>query len=66
MNQYREREADRPTFDYSYPMYDFAPLVAIALSLGGWIAGLQRARATQAPRAMAQASEGSGPEAHAT
>lgn len=66
MNQYREREADRPTFEDSYPMYDFAPLVAIALALGGWIAGLQRARATQAPRAMAQASEAWGPEAPAT
>ena len=66
MNEYREREADRPTFEDTYPMYDFAPLVAIILALGGWIAGLQRARATQAPRAVAQASEGSGPEAHAT
>lgn len=50
MNEYREREAERPTFEDTYPMYDFAPLVAIILALGGWIAGLQRSRHSGAAR----------------
>jgi hypothetical protein len=66
MNQFRTSEEDRPTFEETYPRYEFAPLVTIALALGGWLASLKRDRVKRAPRAEARTPETSGPAAPAT
>ena len=66
MKEFRTSEDERSTFEETYPRYEFAPLVAIALALGGWVAGLRRDRAKHAPRAEARTSEASGPAAPAT
>lgn len=66
MNEFRISEDERPTFEETYPRHEFAPLVAIALALGGWLAGLQRDRVKHAPRARVQTPKASGPAAPAT
>jgi hypothetical protein len=66
MNRVRESKGDRPRVEDSNPIYDFTPLVAIVLALGGWLAGLRRHRVEQAPRGMAQASDAPEPRAHAS
>ena len=63
MNDLRTSKDDRPTFEETYPRYEFAPLVTIALALGGWLAGLQRDRVKRAPRARMQTTEAQGPAA---
>jgi hypothetical protein len=65
MNEFRTSEEDSPTFEEVYPRYEFAPLVAIALALGGWLAGL-RDRVKHARRARVQRSEAPGPAAPAS
>lgn len=66
MNRSRESKGDRPRVEDSYPIYNLTPLVAIALALGGWLAGLRRHRIEQAPRRISRASDAPGPKAHAT
>jgi hypothetical protein len=66
MKEFRTSEEDRPTFEETYPRHEFAPLVAIALALGGWLAGLKRERVKHAPRARVQTPDASGPAAPAT
>ena len=33
---------NHPTFEETYPRYEFAPLVLLAMALGAWLAGLPR------------------------
>jgi hypothetical protein len=66
MNQFRTSEGDRPTFEETYPRHEFAPLVAIVLALGGWLAGLRRNRVERAPEARAQTPEAPRPAARAS
>jgi hypothetical protein len=63
MDEFRASEDDRATFEESYPRYEFAPLVAIALALGSWLVG-QRKRARGAPRTRVRTPEARGPAAH--
>jgi hypothetical protein len=65
MNQFRTSEDERPTFEETYPRYEFAPLVTIALALGGWLAG-QRERAKSAPRIRMETPEAPRPTAPAS
>jgi hypothetical protein len=66
MNKFRTSEDDRPTFEETYPRYEFAPLVTIALALGGWLAGLQRDRVKRPPRTRVQTPEAPGRAARAS
>ena len=36
------KEDNHPTFEETYPRYEFAPLVLLAMALGAWLAGLTR------------------------
>jgi hypothetical protein len=65
MKGFPTSEDERPTFEETYPRYEFAPLVAIALALGGWLAGL-RDRVKHARRARVQRPEAPGPAAPAS
>ena len=65
MKQFRTSEDERPTFEETYPHYEFAPLVTIALAVGGWLAG-QRDRIKRAPRARMETSEAREPAAPAS
>jgi hypothetical protein len=48
---------DPPTFEKTYPKYEFSELVRMAIALGAWISGLRRR--AKAPRldAPTQAAE---------
>jgi hypothetical protein len=65
MDESRASEDHRATFEETYPRYEFAPLVAIALALGNWLAG-QRNRARRAPPTRVRTPEATGPAAHAS
>jgi len=65
MNEFPTSEDERPTFEETYPRYEFAPLVAIALALGGRLAGL-RDRVKHARRARVQGPEAQRPAAPAS
>ena len=53
MNRLQTSEDRRPTFEETYPRYEFAPLVTIVLALGDWLAA-RRDRAKRAPQTPAQ------------
>ena len=65
MNEFRTSEDDRATFEETYPRHEFAPLVAIALALGGWLAR-QRDPVRHAPRTRVRRPEATKPAAHAS
>jgi hypothetical protein len=65
MKQFRTSEDERPTFEETYPRYEFAPLVTIALAVGGWLAG-QRDRVKPGPRARMKTPQAPGTAAPAS
>jgi hypothetical protein len=65
MKEFRTPEDARATFEETYQRYEFAPLVTIALALGGWLAR-HRDRVKHAPRKPVRTSESTRPAAHAS
>jgi hypothetical protein len=57
----------RPTFEETYPRYEFAEMVRIGLLIGDWIARLRRRRPRTVPAlSTVEPSRGTGPTAPAT
>ena len=54
---------DPPTFEKTYPKYEFSELVRLAIALGAWIAGMRRR--AKASRMDAPPAATTGEELHA-
>jgi hypothetical protein len=65
MSDFQTSEDKRPTFEETYPRYEFSELVRIGLLIGDWIARLRRPRAVATPT-TAEPARGTGPTAPAT
>jgi hypothetical protein len=65
MSDFHSPEDKRPTFEETWPRYEFAEMVRIGLLIGDWIARLRRPRAVAAPTTT-EPARGTGPTAPAT
>jgi hypothetical protein len=66
MSDSQPSEQRNPTFEETYPCYEFSELVRLSMALGAWLAGGRRARAVAAPPAPVEQSRRTGPTAPAT
>jgi hypothetical protein len=66
MSDFRTSEEKRPTFEETYPRYEFSELVRIGLAFAAWIARRRRPRAATAMPSTVERSRGTGPTAPAT
>jgi hypothetical protein len=65
MRDFRTSEEKHPTFEETYPRYEFSELVRIGLALAAWIARRRRPGPVIMPSTVEQ-SRGTGPTAPAT
>jgi hypothetical protein len=66
MSDFRTSEDKHPTFEETWPRYEFAEMVRIGLLIGDWIARLRRRPRLVEPTVTVAPSRGSGPTAPAT
>jgi hypothetical protein len=65
MSDFLTSEEKRPTFEETYPRYEFSELVRIGLAFAAWIARRRHPRVAAMPSTVEQ-SRGTGPTAPAT
>jgi hypothetical protein len=65
MSDFHSSKDKRPTFEETWPRYEFAEMVRIGLVIGDWIARLRRRRTVAMPT-RAEPSRRTGPTAPAT
>jgi hypothetical protein len=66
MSDFRTSEDKHPTFEETYPRYEFAEMVRIGLLIGDWIARLRRRPRAAAVLSPVEQSRSTGPAAPAT
>ena len=66
MQEFWTADDDRPTFEETYPRYQFAPMVAMGLALGAWLHRQHREGVEDARQAQIEDQGEPGPTAPAT